>query len=218
MTVSFACPSCNASGTVDAVHIGKQVRCKHCGTHFSIPDQQDPQADVYALEEPSPQVATGRSHRGAGEDAVFVPARAEERSSTDRPRRREGSVSTETIRKFRSSRSVSAWLTRFIWGGIALVLILVAVALLAPHGTWLVGCILIAIGGTLVPVAYIAGAYGAFSEDSLYGFLYLMVPLYAGYYLVTRWEDLWVWVVCATVGVGLVLLGTEMVRWAGAAV
>ena len=38
MRVSFACPSCNAAGTVDAIHVGKQVRCKHCGAHFAIPD------------------------------------------------------------------------------------------------------------------------------------------------------------------------------------
>src|SRR5208337_3868253 len=72
-----------------------------------------------------------------------------------------------------------------------------------------------ALGGILVPVAYFAGAYGAFSEDALYGLLYITIPLYTAYYLVTRWEDLWIWVTCATVGVGLVLLGTEMVRWAG---
>jgi hypothetical protein len=94
--------------------------------------------------------------------------------------------------------------------------ILTAIAFLAPHGIWLVGFILIAVGGILVPVAYVAGAYGAFSEDSLYGLLYIMIPFYVAYYLATRWEDLWVWVACATVGVGLVLLGTEMVRWAGA--
>ncbi len=39
------------------------------------------------------------------------------------------------------------------------------IAFLAPHGTWLVGCILIPIGGILVPVAYFAGAYGAFSAS-----------------------------------------------------
>lgn len=75
-----------------------------------------------------------------------------------------------------------------------------------------------AIGGILVAVADFAGAYGAFSEDVLYGLLYITIPLYTAYYLVTRWEDLWIWITCATVGVGLVLIGTEMVRWAGAAV
>ena len=101
---------------------------------------------------------------------------------------------------------------------IALVLILAGHRFFAPQGTWLAGCILIVIGGMLVPLGFLAGAYGAFSEDVLYGFLYLAIPLYTAYYLVTRWEDLWPWVVCATVGVGFVLLGTELVRWSGAAV
>ena len=56
MKVSFACPSCNAAGSVDAVHIGKQVRCKHCGAHFAIPDPEASQPDVYALEESSAEV------------------------------------------------------------------------------------------------------------------------------------------------------------------
>jgi hypothetical protein len=217
MNVSFACPSCNAAGSVDAVHIGKQVRCKHCGAHFAIPDPEDSQPDVYALEEPSPQAATARSNSPV-EDAVFVPARGDATSAGDRPRRKERSVSGSTSQSVRASKSDFPWQTWLVWGSVALVLILTAIALLAPHGTWLAGCILISIGGILVPVAYFAGAYGAFSEDVLYGLLYIMIPFYAAYYLVTRWEDLWIWITCATVGVGLVLIGTGMVRWAGAPV
>ena len=151
-------------------------------------------------------------------DVVFVSARADATTAIDRPRRRERSVSGPTSRSVRASTSDFPWQTWLIRGSVALVLILTAIALLAPHGTWLVGCILMAIGGILVPVAYFAGAYGAFSEDTLYGLLYITIPLYTAYYLVTRWEDLWIWITCATVGVGLVLIGTEMVRWAGAAV
>jgi transcription elongation factor Elf1 len=217
MKVSFACPSCNAAGSVDAVHIGKQVRCKQCGAHFAIPDPEASQPDIYDLEEPSPQATRGTSNSPA-EDAVFVPARGDAGSEIDRPRRKERTVSGPTSRSARARKSEFPWLTWLIRGGVALVLILTAIALLAPDGTWLVGCILISIGGILVPVAYFAGAYGAFSEDVLYGFLYITIPLYTAYYLVTRWEDLWVWATCATVGVGLVLIGTEMVRWAGAPV
>jgi len=217
MNVLFACPSCNASGSVDAVHIDKQVRCKHCGARFAIPDPEASQPDVYALEEPSPQSARGISNSPA-QDVVFVPARADATTAIDRPRRREWSVSGPTSRSVRSSESDFPWPTWLIWGSVALVLMLNAIAFLAPNGTWLVGCILMAIGGMLVPVAYFAGAYGAFSEDVLYGLLYITIPLYTAYYFVTRWEDLWVWITCATVGVGLVLIGTERVRWAGAAV
>jgi transcription elongation factor Elf1 len=217
VNLSFACPSCTAAGSVDAVHIGKQVRCKQCGAHFAIPDPEASQPDIYALEEPYAQSTRGRS-KSPAEDAVFVPARGDATTAIDRPRRRERSVLGPTSRSVRSSKSDSPWQSWLIRGGTAVVLVLTAIAFLAPNGTWLVGCILVAIGGILVPVAYFAGAYGAFSEDSLYGLLYILIPLYAGYYLVTRWEDLWIWITCATVGVGLVLIGTEMVRWAGAAV
>ena len=165
-----------------------------------------------------PRSQPGGISNSPAKDVVFVPARADAATAIDRPRRRERSVPEPTSRSVRSSESDFPWLTWLIWGSVALVLILTAIAFLAPHGTWLVGCILMAIGGMLVPVAYFAGAYGAFSEDVLYGLLYIMFPLYTAYYLVTRWEDLWIWITCATVGVGLVLIGTEMVRWAGAAV
>ena len=64
-------------------------------------------------------------------------------------------------------------------------------------------------------LGYAAGAYGAFCEDFLYGFLYLVIPLYTAYYLVTRWEDLWRWFACSTTGVGLVLFGTQLLLWSG---
>ncbi len=215
MNVSFACPSCSATGSVDAVHIGKQVRCKHCGARFAIPDPKTSQPDVYDLEAPPQWSSDEMTDRLVGE-AVFVRARADGKAAVEKPRRKEPSGSRPPPRRIRTSSTDSRWLAWLVRGGVALVLILTALALFAPHGTWLVGCILIAIGGILVPLAYCAGAYGAFSEDSLYGLLYILIPLYAGYYLVTRWEDLWIWITCATIGVGLVMLGTELIRWAGA--
>ncbi len=216
MNVSFACPSCHATGSVDAVHIGKQVRCKHCGARFAIPDPETSQPDVYDLEAPPERSPDDLPESFAGE-AAFVRARTDGRAAVVKPRWREPSRSPPPPRRIRASSSDSRWLAWLFRGGFALVLILSSIALFAPHGTWLVGCMLIAIGGILVPVAYLAGAYGAFSEDSLYGLLYILIPLYAGYYLVTRWEDLWIWITCATIGVGLVMLGTELIRWAGAA-
>jgi hypothetical protein len=202
---------------VDAAHIGKRVRCKHCGAFFSIPDPQVGDPDVYELEPPANQIVTEDSG-ASGQEAVFVPARRERLAPADRPRGVGQPASSSTLTRVRMSESRFPWQSWLIRGGIAVVSVLTALALFVPHGTWLVGCILIAIGGVLVPVAYFAGAYGAFSEDTLYGLLYLFFPLYIGYYLVTRWEDLWPWMLCATVGVGLVLFGTELVRWSGVTV
>ena len=87
-----------------------------------------------------------------------------------------------------------------------------ATALFAPRGVVIAGSALIILGSLMVLVGYAAGAYGAFCEDFLYGFFYLVFPLYTGYYLVTRWEDLWKWLVSSTVGVGLVLIGIKMLE------
>ena len=100
----------------------------------------------------------------------------------------------------------------------ALAILLLAIGLLAPQGILIAGCILIVLGSVMVLVGYVAGAFGAFSEDSLYGFLYLVIPLYTAYYMVTRWEDLWVWFACSTAGVGLIVVGTEVARWGGVSV
>ena len=70
----------------------------------------------------------------------------------------------------------------------------------------------------MVWAGFSVGAYAAFQEDSLYGCLYLIIPLYTAYYIVTRWDELWICFACSTVGFAMVLLGTEMIRRAGWAV
>ena len=113
----------------------------------------------------------------------------------------------QRLREVRRDEPEFPWITWLIRVGVAFVLILTAIALLAPHGTWLAGCILVGTGGILILVGHLAGAYGAFSEDFLYGFFYLVIPLYTAYYIVTRWDDMWVWFTCSTVGVGLSMAG-----------
>ena len=80
-------------------------------------------------------------------------------------------------------------------------------AALVPNGTLIAACVLAGLGGLLVLVGYTVGAWAAFREDSLYGFFYLVFPLYTAYYLLTRFEDLWPWFLAMTVGAGLVTVG-----------
>lgn len=217
MRVSFACPSCNAAGTVDAIHVGKQVRCKHCGAHFAIPDGEMPETDIYDLadaDEPSVQnIPAKRS-----QDAVFVPARGDNSMATDRPRRKREASSGLTPQRARTDEPAFPWVKWLLRGVPAFALILAAIALFAPQGTWLAGCVLLVMGAVLILAGHLAGAYGAFSEDSLYGFLYLLIPFFTAYYIVTRWDDMWFWFTCSTVGVGVSLAGIELIRWAEAAV
>lgn len=211
MRVTFACPSCAAKGSADSIHVGKSVRCRHCGADFAIPRPDGDEPDVYALEE-SADAPARWVPEDAGQQAVFVPARREPREP------RGGTRPTPTRSRPRRDEPEFPWAAWLIGGGVGLAVVLLLIALLAPNGLWLSGCILLALGGLMVLIGFAAGAYGAFHEDVIYGLLYLAVPLYTAYYMVTRWEDLWAWFTCSTVGVGLVLLGTELIRWAGAPV
>jgi len=216
MKIPFACPSCAAVGCVDASAVGKLARCKHCGHRFTIssPDAAEHEPEVYSLEEPAEGTAgVGDVARSPAPVSAFVPARGDEPATT-LPRKSKRSASRVTARTARNREPRSAWLTWLTWVGSAAIAI-AAIALLAPSGVLIAACTVMALGGVMILVGYGVGAYGAFREDFLYGFLYLLIPLYTAYYMVTRWDDLWIWFACMTMGVGLILLGIEMARWSG---
>jgi hypothetical protein len=213
MTISFACPSCAATGSVDASFAGKPARCKHCGHRFSIPRPGEPEPAVYGLEEPDTAVAAGTAI-DPSTDSVFF------RSQGDGPiaavrRQPKRTVPGSIARSARSRGAQFAWRPWALRGGVAAGIALAGIALLAPQGTLIVAITLMVLGSAMVLVGYGVGAYAAFGEDFLYGLLYVVVPLYTAYHIVTRWEDLWVWFTCSTVGVVLILLGAELARWGG---
>jgi hypothetical protein len=213
MRIPFACPSCAATGSADASAAGKSARCKHCGHRFTIPGPAPAEPEGLPLAEPA---GVGYAVLEPVPVSTFVPARSEQPTSTS-PRRRTRAASRSTARTSGQRASRSAWWTRLAWAGGAVAVAIAAIALLAPKGVLIAACIVMTLGCVLVLVGFGVGAYGAFSEDFLYGFLYLVIPLYTAYYMVTRWDDLWIWFVCMTLGVGMVLFGVEMARWGGVA-
>jgi predicted Zn finger-like uncharacterized protein len=210
--IAFACPSCGASGSVDESLVGKHVRCKHCAHRFAVPGRGEADAGGYTLAEPTPEPARVTA-TVPDPGPVFVPARGNEPRAvrtTRKPKRTAPGTSA------RRDESDFAWRTWLIRGGVLAATAVLATALFVPRGVAIAGSAMILLGMAMVLVGYAAGAYGAFCEDFLYGFFYLVIPLYTAYYLVTRWDDLRGWFALSTAGVGLVLLGTELFRWAGA--
>ena len=214
MTIPFACPSCGAGGSVDAALVGKQVRCKQCGHRFAVPGPGETESEVYGLGETTEEKA-GVTAFSPPQVSVFVSNRGEEPTTAPTPRKPKRAKAGSTARDARRREADFPWRTWLVRGGVAAALVIAGIALFAPRGVLIAGCVLMVLGSAMVLVGFGAGAYGAFCEDFLYGVLYLAIPLYTAYYLVTRWDDLWVWFACSTAGVALVLLGTEMVRWAG---
>jgi hypothetical protein len=216
MKIPFACPSCGATGLVDAASVGKPARCKHCGHRFNIPGPGAAEPEVFSLVEPVEEAAGDGYALGSPtvRASAFTPSRGDE-PAADAPRRPRRSTSSSKSRAGRRRAAGTAWVKRLAWIGGTAAIIIVAVALLAPNGVIIAACALMAIGSGMILLGYGVGAYGAFSEDFLYGFLYVVFPFYAAYYMVTRWDDLWVWFTCMTSGVGLAALGIEMARWGG---
>jgi hypothetical protein len=215
MRITFACPDCAAAGAVDAAFAGKGVRCKHCGCRFAVPVPGQVESDVYALDE-----SIGETGGPAASDtdlgSAFVPSRGDEANTTaaaPKPKRAARKPSTGAASRRNADSVPRPWL---MWSGVAVVLILAAIALFAPQGMLISGGVMTLLGCLMVLAGYAAGAYGAFCEDLLYGILYLLIPLYTGYYIVTRWDDLWAWFTCSTAGVLLILLGVWLLETGGA--
>lgn len=220
MRIAFACPSCGATGSVDGSAAGKAGRCKHCGGRFTIPEAEP--AAEYDLQAVTP---TPRRDAGIGyavveslAESAFTPAAGVEPAGAV-PVPVPASVRTGTNRSGsggRKRRQQAIARAKWLGGGAgALALVLAGIALFASHGEIIVAWVLMALGCAMILLGFAVGAYGAFSEDFLYGFLYVVIPCYSAYYMVTRWDDLWIWFACMTGGVGLASLGVEMTRWAG---
>ncbi len=219
MKIEFACPSCAAAGSVDASAAGKSARCKHCGHRFTIPTPgPDPaEPEVFALEEPAGEApGAGSAVIGPMETSTFAPSRGVE-SAAEAPRRPKKSGSRPTTRTAGRRTPRVSWPIRLAWAGGTAAIAIAAVALFVPSGLIIAASALMILGCALILMGFGVGAYGAFSEDFIYGFFYLIIPLYTAYYMVTRWDDLWVWFACMTTGFGLVLLGIELARWGGVA-
>ncbi|SIO28266.1 MJ0042 family finger-like domain-containing protein [Singulisphaera sp. GP187] len=216
MKIPLTCPACGATSTVDAAFSGRQGRCKQCNHRFMIPKSGESHPETYTLDEPA-EAPVDAAEIGLEPTSTFIRARGDEPSAftTRRKRRPIEPAASPRPRRDREREPGFAWGKWLSRVGGSTVLVLAAIALLAPRGPILVGFVLLALGSLMIVLGFGAGAYGAFREDMLYGMLYLAIPLYTAYYIVTRWDDLWIWFACSTAGVGLIMLGTELLRWNG---
>ncbi len=121
MKIRFACPSCGASGSVDAVYAGKVVRCKHCGFRSAVPDAGEPQADIYSLDE-SPAETAGNVALAPAADSVFAASPRGSVKNAPKPRKTVRVARSSTTRKRRGDFAWRNWLIGFAevarWSGL----------------------------------------------------------------------------------------------------
>jgi hypothetical protein len=71
----------------------------------------------------------------------------------------------------------------------------------------------LALPGVLLCVyGYASGAYIAFTEDDFHGWLYLLFPFYAAYYVVSRWDEMRSRLIMVGIGLTLAAIGGRLLE------
>ncbi len=200
MKIPVTCEGCQRRYEADNGFAGKTVKCGNCGKLISIPFpaggfSQD--HDEYQLGDPHKPAPT--TFLPSTERYKEPRAGGQGRSKTrKKPARR----STKRDRGSDDSRFVLS--PAIIISLIAVAIMLALVAVFVPGARKTVGVALALPGLVLCLYGYASGIYIAFTEDDLYGWLCLLFPFYAAYYIVSRWDEMRSRLIM--VGVGLTLL------------
>jgi predicted Zn finger-like uncharacterized protein len=178
MTIEATCDSCFRTYNLKDALAGRKVRCKECGETFTVPepgaaprepagdpwDVDDPFDEDFASAAPPPPMPTRR--------------RKKRRRKKQQPEARSG-----------FNPGLIGILSLAGGGGLFLIMCLVGIVFRPIWTLMLVGMGLT--GGGLALVGGIGCLMAAFEEDTVCGVMYLVVPFYPLYYVITRIGDVW---------------------------
>jgi hypothetical protein len=206
MKISVTCEACEQQYEVDDRYAGKTIKCPKCEQRMAIPAAPPAATPLlvvgeYALEEPvngAPSTFRAATETkgedqpsGRGEVKTKSVKRANGKGKNKKRGRAEGALSLPT----------GLFCLAVIAGFLAIVAVFVP-AVRTPVG------VALALPGLLLCLyGYLTGVYIAFTEDDLYGWLFLLIPCYAAYYIVSRWDDMYGRVIMVVAGLTLLAIG-----------
>jgi hypothetical protein len=212
MKIPVTCAGCGKNYEVDGAFVGKTGKCASCGELITIPGAEpagaapDTDPGVYPLGDPyefaqstfSASPATASSSRERGRDPGGIRKRVPKRSKTGGGR------------PAGSDQPASRRVILISLAGIIVVLALSAVFI--PGARMVIGLVLASSGLLLCLYGYASGAYIAFTEDDLYGWLYLLFPFYTAYYFISRWDEMRSRLVMVVAGLALLVAGGRLLE------
>jgi hypothetical protein len=207
MKTPVTCAGCHRKYEVDDRFAGRTVKCPNCGKLISIPAAESAAAaapldyDEYQLGDPLEPAPSSfraspdrsREERVEGQGRGRATIKTSQRS-TRRDRSRETSENAVSLPVILISLTAVAV-------GLALV------ATFVPGARKTVGVALALPGVLLCLYGYASGIYIAFTEDDLYGWLCLLFPFYAAYYVVSRWDEMRSRLIIVVAGLTLTAIG-----------
>ena len=209
---AVACGGCHRRYEVNERYAGKTVKCAYCGQPMPIPVAKPvgfspasaPAHDEYQLGEP---VETEPSAFQASPER----RREEQAARSDRPRK-------NTRKRSKKRESERAGLGEYFSLRVMLISVGVAAVVLAlltvlmPTARKPVGVAIALPGLLLCLYGYSSAVYIAFTEDDLYGWLCLLFPFYAAYYVVSRWDDMRSRLIMVVAGLVMLAIGARMLE------
>jgi hypothetical protein len=209
MKIPVTCANCGKRYEVDGAYAGKRGKCAACGARMAIPGEEhsaSSEPDAYQLD---------TAHDG--EDATFFTPATGSKSLEETPARRQvkqkgsGTSGRKRLEPARSPlASLSVRMT--VIGLTCVTLVLIILAVFVPDTRINVGRAVALAGLILFVYGYGSGAYIAFTEDDLYGWLYLLFPPYAAYYFASRWDEMSGRLVMLIVGLTLLTGGGRLLE------
>lgn len=183
MAIDISCPSCFATYRVKDEIAGRNIKCRQCGS--VIPVRKSGRAALPAEE--SPWADDDDSEPFAARQARRTAARRHSRSTSER---------------------FTLQLSLILCGVyLGLVLLIGLVGIAAPPVLNVLRFGGVQIGMILSMIGTVACMIAAFREDTSCGMMWLFVPFYAPYYMLSRFADLGKWVVLWGAGGGAALVG-----------
>ena len=206
MKISVTCETCGQQYEVEDRYAGKTIKCASCEQPMRIPA---------APPVSTPLLVRGEYELEESHDSEPPTFRAAPDMREPDQVSGSGQVKKKTVKrsggkgkKKRGGRSESADSRSGVLVSLAVIAVLSAiVAVFIPILRTPVGVALALPGLLLCLYGYATGVYIAFSEDDLHGWLFLLIPFYAAYYIVSRWDDMYTRVIMVVAGLTLLAIG-----------
>jgi hypothetical protein len=205
MKIPVACEMCQREYEVDDRYAGKTIKCTYCQQPMTIPAAPPAATPLLVVGE----YALDETHDSTPPIYRTAPDRREQDEVSGRDRVQKKKVKRSSgkgkDKRGRSENGGSPW---GVLMSLAVIAVLLAIAaVFVPAVRTPVGVALALPGLLLCLYGYATGVYIAFTEDDLYGWLFLLIPCYAAYYIVTRWDDMYTRVIIVVAGLTLLAIG-----------
>jgi hypothetical protein len=207
MKIPVACLGCHRRYEVDDRFAGKTLKCAHCEKPMTIP-VAEPVAQ--ALAPAVGEYELGDSHQAAPSTFRTAPlSRSDEKAQgrgRSRARKKTGGTARRKKRRHESAENTGTLPTLLVSLG-AIAIVLVVVGYFVPSARRFSGVALALPGLLLCLYGYATAVYIAFTEDDFYGWLFLLFPFYAAYYVVSRWDEMRSRLIMVGLGLALLAVG-----------